>query len=189
MHPRAATQAVASDHTSLQRWALEPPRVSRPRTSPPYRGELWCSHVARGPGHHLLAELSSGAATRSSAPDLASLSRWAPALPRVTWLRALPSREESSGAATCSSAPDLASLLRWAPTLSRGISLASPRGELQCCHVPHGPQRAVDHRNKEGPSCPRHTARLACVQSTVTCYQGTYKVCGQVATVQFNSAT
>jgi hypothetical protein len=57
---------------------------------------------------------------------------------------------------TCSSAPDLASLLRWAPMLPRGPSLASPRGELRCCHVPHGPQRAVDHRNKEGPSCPRH---------------------------------
>jgi hypothetical protein len=35
VHPRAATQAVASDHTSLMRWALEPPRVPRPRTSPP----------------------------------------------------------------------------------------------------------------------------------------------------------
>jgi hypothetical protein len=35
MHPRTATQAVASDHTSLQRWAPEPPRVLQPRTSPP----------------------------------------------------------------------------------------------------------------------------------------------------------
>jgi hypothetical protein len=36
VHPRAATQAVVSDHTSLQRWAPEPPHVPRPRTSPPY---------------------------------------------------------------------------------------------------------------------------------------------------------
>jgi hypothetical protein len=57
MHPRAATQVVASDHTSLQRWALEPPRVSR------------------GPRPQLLAELNSGATTCSSAPDLASLLR------------------------------------------------------------------------------------------------------------------
>jgi hypothetical protein len=27
VHPHAATQAVASDHTSLQRWVPEPPRV------------------------------------------------------------------------------------------------------------------------------------------------------------------
>jgi hypothetical protein len=67
------------------------------------------------------------AATCSSAPDLASLSRWAPALPRVPWLRALPLREESIGAATCSSASGLAFLLRWAPALPR--SPASPHRE------------------------------------------------------------
>jgi hypothetical protein len=148
VHPRAAIQAIASDHTSLQRWALEPPRVPRPRA------HLRCCHMARGPRPRLLAEFSSGAVTRSSAPDHASLPRWAPALPRVTWLRALPPREESSGAATCSSALDLTSLPRWAPTLPRGPDLASLRGELRCCHVPHGPQQDVDHRNKEGPNCP-----------------------------------
>jgi hypothetical protein len=95
--------------------------------------------VARGLGSRLLAELSSGAATHSSVPDLASPSRWAPTLQRVPWLWALPSREESFDAATCSSAPGLASLSRWAPTLSRGPGLASPRGELRCCHVPYGP--------------------------------------------------
>jgi hypothetical protein len=51
------------------------------------------------------------------------------------------------------------------------------------------PQRAVDHRNKEGSSCPRHAAGLACVQSTVACYRGAYKACGQAATICFNRAT
>jgi hypothetical protein len=110
-------------------------------------------------------------------------------LPRVPWHRVLPPREESSGTATCSSALDLAFLSRWAPTLLRGLGIASPRGELQCCHVPHGPQRAVDHRNKERPSGPRHTAGLVSVQSTAACYRGAYKACGHAATVQFNSAT
>jgi hypothetical protein len=139
--------------------------------------------VAHDPGPHLLAELISGAATRSSASDLTFLSRWVSALPRVPWLRALPPLEEGSDATTCSSAPDLASLPRWAPVLPHGPGLASSRGVLQCCHVPHGPQCAVDHRNKEGPSCPRHTAGLACVQSTVACYQGACKACRHAATV------
>jgi hypothetical protein len=81
VHPRVVTQVVASDHTSLQRWASELPRVPRPRTSPPCLGELRCCHVSCGPGPRLLTESSSGAATCSSAPDLASLPRWAPALP------------------------------------------------------------------------------------------------------------
>jgi hypothetical protein len=89
--------------------------------------------------------------------------RWAPTLPRVPCLSALPHREESSGATTYSSAPDLASLPRWASMLPRGPNLASPRGELRCCHVPHGHQRVVDHRNKERPNCLRHTTELTCV--------------------------
>jgi hypothetical protein len=145
--------------------------------------------VSRGLEPHLLAELSSDTAKCSSAPDLASLPRWAQALPRVPWLRALSPREESSGAATCSSTPDLASLPRWALALPRGPGLASTRGELRCCHVPHSPQRAVDHRNKEETSCHRHAAGLACVQSTVTCYRDACKACGHATTVWFNSAT
>jgi hypothetical protein len=39
---------------------------------------------------------------------------------------------------------------------------ASLRGELRCCHVSHGPQQAVDHRNKERLSYHRHVARLTC---------------------------
>jgi hypothetical protein len=42
------------------------------------------------------------------------------------------------------------------------LGSASPRGELRCCHVSHGHQRSVDHRNKERLSCPRHVARLMC---------------------------
>jgi hypothetical protein len=61
--------------------------------------------LPRGPRLLLLAELSSGAATCSLAPDLASLSRWALPLPHVPWLRALPPREESSSAATYPMAP------------------------------------------------------------------------------------
>jgi hypothetical protein len=146
--PGAATCPTAPDFTSLLRRALVLPRGPKPR---------------------LLAELSSGAATCFSASGLASLLRWAPALLCVSWLRALPPREESSDAATCSSAPNLAFLSRWAPTLPRGPDLASPRGELRCCHVPHDPKWAVDHRNKERPSYPRHATGLACVQSTIAC--------------------
>jgi hypothetical protein len=67
MHPRAATYAIDLDHTSLQ------------------RGGLWCRHMSHGLGPRLLAEVSSGAATCPSAPDLTSLQRWALAPPRVPW--------------------------------------------------------------------------------------------------------
>jgi hypothetical protein len=63
VHPRAATQAVAPDLTSLSRWTLALPCVPWLRALPP-------------------REESSDAITCSSAPDLASLSRWAPMLPR-----------------------------------------------------------------------------------------------------------
>jgi hypothetical protein len=95
--------------------------------------------VARGPGPHLLAELSSGAATCSSTSNLASLLRWAPALSCVPWLRALPPQEESSGVATCFSAPNLTFLPRWVSALPRGPGLACPSGELRCCHIPTAP--------------------------------------------------
>jgi hypothetical protein len=111
------------------------PRDTQPRTSSSYRGGLRCCHVSRGPGPRLLAELRSGAATCSLTQDITSLLRWAPALPHVSWLRALPPKEESSGAATCSSAPDLTSLSRCALVLPRGPDLASTRGELLHCHV------------------------------------------------------
>jgi hypothetical protein len=110
--------------------------------------------LPRDLGPRLIAELSFSATTFSSASDLTSLSRWAPALPRVLWLRVLPPREESSGAVTCSSAPDLISLPRWDPALPRGPVLASPRGGLQCCHVPHGPNGLWTTGIKKGLAAP-----------------------------------
>jgi hypothetical protein len=70
------------------------------RTTPPCRVGLRRRHVSHGLGPRLLAEESSDVATCPSAPDLASLSMWAPALPRVSWLRALLARVKSSGATT-----------------------------------------------------------------------------------------
>jgi hypothetical protein len=112
---------------------------------------------------HLPVEVGSRVVTCPATPDLTSLSRWDPALSRVPWLQALSSWVESFGAVTCSSALDLVSLSRWALPLPRGPGLASPRGELRCCHVSHDPQWVVDHRNKEESSYPRHVAELACV--------------------------
>jgi hypothetical protein len=73
--------------------------------------------VPRGPGPHLLAELSSDAATCSSAPGLASLLRWAPTLPRVPWL-SLPERR----------APAL-------PHVSHLPTSPPCQGGLRSCHV------------------------------------------------------
>jgi hypothetical protein len=113
------------------------PRVSQLRTSPPCRGGLRRCHVSHGPGPHLLAKLSSGAVTRYSALDLASLPRWAQTLPRGLGPHLL--AELSSDAATCSSTPDLASLSRWSPALSHvhgsGLCL-SERRALTLSHVP-----------------------------------------------------
>jgi hypothetical protein len=98
-----------------------------------------CYHASYSFRSYLPTEVGSGAAMCSSALGLASLPRWAPALPCVPLLQALPPREESSSAATCFSAPDLTSLPRWAPVLPRSPGLASSSGELRCCHVPYGP--------------------------------------------------
>jgi hypothetical protein len=86
---------------------------------------------------------------------------------------------------------------------------ASLREELRCCYVPHAPQRAVDHRNKERSSCPRHTARFICFQRLLrvfarhtvggllnadeTCGQAVYRVgpakqtCNPVTVVRHNA--
>jgi hypothetical protein len=94
------------------------------------------------------------------APDLASLLRWAPALPHVLWFRTSPpgwgglwhchvSRgsgphlpvEVGSGAVTCPMAPDLTSQSRWALALPHVLRLrTSPPdwGEFWCCHVSYG---------------------------------------------------
>jgi hypothetical protein len=109
-------------------------------------------------------------------------------LPHVLWPEPRLLTKLSSDAVTCSSASDLASLSRWALALPCGPSLASPRGELRCCHIPHDPQRAVYHRNKERSTYPRNVVGLTCVQSMIACYRGACKTCGQTATVWFNSA-
>jgi hypothetical protein len=50
VHPRATTQAVGSDRTSLQRWAPVLPRVSQLRASPPCQGGLRRCYVSHGSG-------------------------------------------------------------------------------------------------------------------------------------------
>jgi hypothetical protein len=124
-------------------------------------------------------EESSDAATCSSAPELASLPRWAPMLPHgpglasprgellrchvfSMWAPVLPcgtGLASSRGELRCfrvflTSGPRLPTEVGSdAATCHMTPSSASPRGEHQCCHVPHGPQRAVDHMNKERFSC------------------------------------
>jgi hypothetical protein len=83
VHPCATTCPAPSDLASLLRWAPVPQCVLRLRTSPPCRGRLQCCHVSHGLGPRLLAKVSSGTVTCISAPDPASLPRWASTLPRV----------------------------------------------------------------------------------------------------------
>jgi hypothetical protein len=125
------------------------PLVTQLWTPPPCRGVLRCCHVAPASSPR---EESYCTAMCFSAPDLAFLSRWAPVRPRCPSLTSLRGElrhcrvflssvprlptEVGSGAATCPMA----------------LGSASPRGEFRCCHIPHGPQWAVDHRNKERPS-------------------------------------
>jgi hypothetical protein len=146
-------------------------------------------HASCSFGPHLPTEVSSDAATCFSAPDLASLSRWVPALPHVPLLQAMPPRDESFGVATCSSILDLTSLSMWAWALPRGPGLASPRGKLRCCHVPHGPSGLLTTRIKKalaasGMQLGSHVSKA---WSRVT--KAAAKACGHAATVQFNSAT
>jgi hypothetical protein len=118
-------------------------------------------HVSCSLGSHLPAEVGSGAITCHAALDLVSVLRWAPMLPRVPRLRSLPFWEVSSSVATCPMA----------------LGSAFLRGDLRCCHVSHGPRRAVDHRNKERLSCPKHAASLTCFHGTLVRYRSAYKTC------------
>jgi hypothetical protein len=111
--------------------------------------------------------MGTGAATRSVAPDLTSLPRWALVLPCVIWLQTLPTcpgglrrchmsygsgprlpAEEGSGAATCHMALDPASL--W--------------GGLQRCHVSCSFLWAAGLKHKERLSWPSYVAKLVCFQ-------------------------
>jgi hypothetical protein len=117
--------------TSLPRWAPALPRVPRPQTSPPCQGGFWRCHVSRGPSPCLLAEMSSSAATCPLALDLAFLPRWAPALPRVPWLRALSPQGESSSATTCPMA--LGGL--WTTGIKKGLATLGMQQDLHVSMV------------------------------------------------------
>jgi hypothetical protein len=137
VHSCAATYPVAPDLSSISRWAPVLSRVLQPRISPSCRGGLRCYHVSHGPEPRLLAELSSDAVTCSSAPDLASLSRWSPVLPRGPGLAS--PREEL-----------------WRCHVSYGSGFCLPRGELRHCHVflssgPHLPAEV----NSDAATWPR----------------------------------
>jgi hypothetical protein len=101
MHLHTAMYHIAPDLTSLPMWAPALSRVPRLWTSPPCRGGIWCCHMSRGPRPHLLADVTSNTAMCPSSLDLASLPRWAPVLPHVPLLWALPPRGGSSSAAMC----------------------------------------------------------------------------------------
>jgi hypothetical protein len=134
VHPRIAMCPATMNPASLQRWALVLPHVLWLRTSPPCQDGLWCYHVSYGSKPCQLAQEGSGAATCLMALGLASLSRRALALPRVTWLWTLPPCGEGSSAATCpvvscgpwvsSIKKDLAGLAMW---LSSCVSKACSR--------------------------------------------------------------
>jgi hypothetical protein len=129
--------------------------------------------VSCGPRPCLCAEVGSGTSMCLVAPDLASLLRCAPALPRVPQLR--------------TSLPCRGGLRRF--HMSHGSGLCLPEGESSGATTSLRLLQAVENRNKERLSCPRHAAKLACFQGTLACYQGVYKTCGHVTIVWFNSAT
>jgi hypothetical protein len=86
----AAAFPTTPDLVSLPRWALALPCVPRPQTSPPCRGGLQCCLVSHSPTPRLPIEMGSSIATCPMAPDLASLLRWALALPHVPRCRTSP---------------------------------------------------------------------------------------------------
>jgi hypothetical protein len=160
------------------------PRVIRHQTSPLNWGGLRHCHMSYSSGPRLSSEVGSSAAMCTMALDFASHLSWAPALPRVLWLRTSPldwgglrrchvyygSRPRlpsgvGSGAATCPMTLDLPSRLRWAPMLSCVLWLrTSPPGwgGLRCCHVSRGSLWAADLKHKEKHSSPTYAARHAC---------------------------
>jgi hypothetical protein len=123
------------------------------------------------------------AATYPAASNLTSLSRWAPILPHVPRPRTLPPYR--GGLRRChmslSSGPHLPNEVGFGAAMClMAPGSAFLRGELRCCHMSHGPQRAVDYKNKKD-CCTRHAARLACFQGTLTRYRGACKTCGPTA--------
>jgi hypothetical protein len=102
VHPRTAMCSVAPDltpcrrglrccHVSCSSGPHLPIEVSllcvpRPWSSPPCRGGLQRCHMSCSSGPLLPAKEGSGATVCPTAPDLASLLGWAPALPCAPWL-------------------------------------------------------------------------------------------------------
>jgi hypothetical protein len=188
VHPCAVTQVIVLNHTSLQRWALEPSCVPRPPdltsllswapvlprgpwpwASPPCSVKLRRCHLFLSFGHRLPVEVGSDAATCPMTPGSASLRG---ELRRCYVFLNFGHHllvEVDSSAVTWP----------WPRLLKRRASVL-PRT--------HGPQRAVDHWNKERHSRLRHTGGIACVQSTVTYYWGACKTCEHATTIRFNSA-
>jgi hypothetical protein len=102
---KACTHALsrataAPEPASLLREGSGAATCLRVRT-PPFRlGELRCCHVPRGSGPHLTIQQVSDAGRRTSAPDLTSLLRRAPALTHILQLRTAPASVVGSGADT-----------------------------------------------------------------------------------------
>jgi hypothetical protein len=90
MHPHAATSHAAPDPVSLPRWAPALPHTPQLQISPPCRNGLRCRQVSHGPGPCLPTEEGSDTVACPMVPDLASLPRRAPVLPRVPRLWTLP---------------------------------------------------------------------------------------------------
>jgi hypothetical protein len=134
VHPRATTQAVGSDRTSLQRWAPALPRVSQLRASPPCRGGLRRCHVSHGSG---LCLLERRAPTLPRAPQLRTSPPCRGGLRRCHVASALPPRAESSGAATYPTA--LSEL--WITGIKEG--LAAPGTQLGS-HVSKAWSRVIE---------------------------------------------
>jgi hypothetical protein len=145
------------------------PRGPWPRASSPCLGEPRRCHVFLSSGPRLPTKVGSGVATCPMAPGSVSLRG---ELRRCHVFLSSGPRLPAEVGFDAATWPRPRLPERTAPVLPRTLR----------------PQRAMDHRNKEMSSCPRHAAGLACVQSTVTCYRGACKTCGHAATVLFNSA-
>jgi hypothetical protein len=118
-------------------------------------------HIRCSFGPHLPAEVDSGATTCPAASDLASLLRRASTLPRVSQLR--------------TSLPCWGGL--WRFHVSHGSGLCFSEGRAPVLPRLPRPPAAMDHRNKERLSYPRHAARLTCFQGMFVRYRSACKTC------------
>jgi hypothetical protein len=189
----ATTCPAAPNPASLLKRVLVLPHIPRLWILPPCSGGLRRCHASRGSGSCLPTQEGSGAATRPTAPDPASLLRRALVLPHIPWLRILPLYSKGlrcyhmsrgsgsclparvgSGAAMCSMALDPTSLLRRAPVLPcvpRYHTLPPYLGGLRCYHVSRCSLWATYLKNKEMLSWPTYAARLTCFQDMPAHYR------------------